>query len=88
MRFQLFSVFDAKARVYLAPFVARSAVDAKRQLEAAKADSSFMQTPVGQHPEDFELYQVGTFDDETGELEAHHGFVVHMNDIVTSTVRS
>lgn len=88
MLFNLFSVFDAKARVYLAPFVARSAVDAKRQLEAAKADPAFMQTPVGQHPEDFELYQVGTFDDETGIIDAHHGFIGRMSDIISSTVRS
>ena len=68
MRVQLFSIFDTKSRVYLAPFVARSAVDATRQISASFRDPQMRETPVGQHPDDFELFAVGGFDDETGEI--------------------
>lgn len=68
MIFQMFSVFDLKGKIFLAPFVSRSAVDAKRQIAASLADPNIMQTPVGQHPEDFALYRVGDFDDEYGKM--------------------
>lgn len=70
MRVQLYSIFDRKARVYLAPFVSRSETDAIRQISASFRDPQMRDTPVGQHPEDFSLTRVGAFDDETGQIEA------------------
>lgn len=66
MKVQLFSVYDRKASIYMAPFVARSTIDATRQIVASFKDPQMASTPVGQNPEDFELYHVGTFDDEAG----------------------
>lgn len=68
MKVHLFSIFDTKSRIFLAPFVARSQVDATRQIAASFRDPNMRETPVGQHPEDFELFLVGFFDDETGDL--------------------
>ncbi|AZL82705.1 nonstructural protein [Apis mellifera associated microvirus 4] len=68
MRVQLFSVFDTKSRIYLAPFVARSQVDATRQIASSFRDPQMKDTPVGQNPEDFELFLVGSFDDESGDM--------------------
>lgn len=35
------------------------------------------------HPEDFELYEVGTFDDQTGKLEAKEPeLIVRLKDLV------
>lgn len=65
---QLFSVYDRKAAIYLAPFVARSEVDAMRQISASFKDQAMQQTPIGQHPEDFDLYHVGAFDDDIGGI--------------------
>lgn len=70
MKFILFSILDGKAGVFLQPFVARSDVDAKRQLSAAFKDPQFMQTPAGAYPQDFALYELGQFDDEFGTISA------------------
>lgn len=69
MRVLLFSIFDRKANIYLAPFVARSETDAVRQVSASFRDPQMRDTPVGQHPEDFDLRFIGVFDDETGRVE-------------------
>lgn len=68
MKVELFSVYDRKASIYMAPFVARSTIDATRQIVASFKDPQMANTPVGQNPEDFDLFHVGSFDDESGAL--------------------
>lgn len=68
MRFQLFSIRDNKAGCFLAPFVARTDVDAQRQLTAGFRDPRMKETPVGQNPGDFDLYSLGSFEDDSGEI--------------------
>lgn len=68
MNVQLFAIYDRKASIYMAPFVARSTIDATRQIVASFRDPQMRDTPVGQHPEDFDLFHVGSFDDETGRI--------------------
>lgn len=68
MRVQLFAIHDRKTFVYLSPFASRSQVDAIRQIKSSFKDPAMLETPVGQHPEDFDLYHVAAFDDETGEI--------------------
>ena len=59
------SVLDVKAKAFLQPFfVANSSMAIRSFGDAvnnAKPDNNFYQ-----HPEHFRLYQLGTFDDETG----------------------
>lgn len=69
MRVQLFSIFDRKTKCFLAPFVARTETDAVRQITQSLRDPQMRETPVGQHPADFNLARVGAFDDETGQIE-------------------
>lgn len=66
MKFNLYSLHDRTGAVYLAPFVARSDIDAARNIRASKADPQLQSTPVGQNPSDFFLARVGSFDDDTG----------------------
>lgn len=68
MKVLLFAIYDRKASIYMAPFVARSTIDATRQIAASMRDPQIKETPVGQHPEDFDLFHVGGFDDESGVL--------------------
>ncbi|WNK14722.1 MAG: nonstructural protein [Microvirus sp.] len=70
MNFQLFSIFDMKAGVFLSPFVSRSETDAERQISSSLRDPGIKDTPVGQNPEDFALYKIGKFDDELGRIES------------------
>lgn len=60
------SVFDKKAEVYGGVYLARSiAVGARMFTDTILSGPD---TVIRQHPEDFVLCQVGTFDDVTGEL--------------------
>ena len=70
MKVVLFSIRDTKAGCYLSPFVSRSQVDALRQITASLRNPDVLQTPLGQHPADFELFSVGYFDDESGHISA------------------
>jgi len=59
----LFAIFDVKMRLFMSPYCGRNVDSALRQF------SDMCNNPNNQlarHPEDFELYEVGTFDDATG----------------------
>ena len=67
MILKVFSVFDSKLQVFNTPFFSRSAADASRSFSDLVRDG---RTTVGQHPDDFFLYEIGQYTDETGELVA------------------
>lgn len=73
MKFQLFSVYDAKGEVFLSPFVARSEVEMRRMLTESFRDRNFVETPAGRYPQEFVVYRVGTFEDDFGKLEPADG---------------
>lgn len=59
------AIKDTAARVYGIPFVVQAAAQAVRSLrdEVNNKDSS---SDVARHPADFELYEIASFDDDTG----------------------
>lgn len=63
----VFAVRDNKAGMYHVPFCAQNAVIAARMLNQAVNDPN---TQLSMFPEDFDLFQVGEFDDVAGKLEA------------------
>jgi len=64
---KLFSVRDIKGYSFAAPMAIPSVGIAKRSfLEACAAPSG----PLYKYPEDYQLYQVGEFDPNCGELKA------------------
>lgn len=65
MKLNIYSVHDRKAAVFARPFIAPNDGMALRSFAAAKLDPS---TELAKFPEDFSLYLLGSFDDETGEL--------------------
>lgn len=67
MIYKVFSVKDLKAAAFAPPFFLHREEVALRTFRDAVADPSH---PMHAHPEDYELYVVGTFDDETGILSA------------------
>lgn len=70
MKLVIVSVLDSGAQAYSVPqFVAHRGV-ALRSFRDACNDKS---CPFGQHPEDYELYEIGWFDDQVGEV--HCGVV-------------
>lgn len=62
---KLYSIFDAKANTFCAPFECVSNGVAIRQLMDLVSDAK---TTVSKYPEDFSLYFVGDFDTDSGAL--------------------
>ena len=60
-----YSIKDAKANVFSAPFFSINDKTAQRSFEQAKNDSN---TTINQNPEDYSLYRLAQFDDQSGEL--------------------
>lgn len=62
----LFCVHDRAASTFFPPFAVPAVGVAHRDFadQANNKDS-----PISAHPEDYELWYVGTFDDRTGEIE-------------------
>ena len=67
MKVSIYAVYDVASGVYDGPFpgVADGAVIRDFTDMCKKGDSK-----MGQHPEDFTLFKVGTWNDGTGEVEA------------------
>lgn len=63
---KLFSVYDKKAEAYLQPIMANTIGEVKRQFMDIVNDGK---SPFGKHPEDFELYHIGEWDDNTGRYK-------------------
>lgn len=63
----LFAVYDLKAKHFWPPYVSVTAATGIREFGDLVASE---RTPLGKHPEDYVLYQVGTFDDVQGVVES------------------
>lgn len=66
MLLNIFSVYDAKVEAYMQPFFSRSTGEAVRSFQDISSDPNHM---ISKHPEDFFLYHLGTFDDQTSVIE-------------------
>ncbi len=70
MRLRAFSIFDQKAKAYMAPYFFGEVGQSTRAFTDMVNDPDHL---LGKHPEDYVLYEVGQFDDSTGKLEAYDG---------------
>lgn len=70
---QLFSIRDTKAEAFNRPFTSQNPAMAMREIQTAVNQSD---NPMKTYAEDFALYLVGEFDEQTGNLtgmmEPHH----------------
>ncbi len=62
-----FTIYDAKAKAHLPPFFLPQVGQATRHFTDACNDPKTM---FSQHPEDYHLNEVGSFDDDTGLFQA------------------
>ena len=74
MKLKAFALLDAKVGAFAAPFFFPHVGYAARACADLGADLS---TTVGRHPADFVLYEIGEFDDQTGELRRLDVLVSH-----------
>lgn len=65
MKHQIIAVFDRGIQAYMRPFTTPHRNAALRSFtdEANREDSE-----ICKHPEDYDLYQVGEFDENTGQI--------------------
>lgn len=64
----IFTVYDSKVESYQPPFTAQHKGYALRDFERASNDSS---TSIGQYPSDYTLFEIGTFNTQTGKITQH-----------------
>lgn len=62
---KMYSVRDSKAQAFLQPFFSSADGAALRALSDAVTDGK---SQLSHHPEDYILYAVGSFDDNSGEI--------------------
>jgi len=66
MKYFVMSIFDTAAQAYAQPFYAPAEQVAIRGVKDMLSGDS----QLAKHPEDFELYRLGMFDDNTGEFSS------------------
>lgn len=66
MIIKLFSVYDSKAKAYMTPFCRPATGLAIRDFIDVVND---VKSTISRYPEDFSLFEIGFFDDNTGELD-------------------
>lgn len=65
MKLKMYTVYDSKAEAYKTPFFMQTKGLALRSWEDTVNDQ---QTTFYKHPGDFTLFEVGEYDDQTGEV--------------------
>jgi len=66
MMVQIFSIYDSKAGAYTQPFFAVNSRVAVRMFSHLANDPKHA---FGMNPEDFTLFELGCFDDQTGKID-------------------
>lgn len=64
---KVFSIKDTKLGVYMQPFQLQHTGQALRTFEDIARDEK---STIYKHPSEYTLYQIATFDDETGEYKS------------------
>jgi hypothetical protein len=67
MRLNTYSIYDSAAKCYQRPFFAGQDGEALRMF--GDLANGLNDTPIGQHPEHFHLYRIGTYDDQTATIK-------------------
>lgn len=65
MVLKVYSIRDSKGEKYFPPFYKTTHGEAERDFTTAARDAK---STISLYPEDFDLYYLGTYDDESGKL--------------------
>lgn len=68
MKMEMFSVYDSKTELFMRPWFAINVASAQRTFNDEANDKS---SPLSKHPEDYTLYHIGTFQDDTAMVVCH-----------------
>lgn len=78
MQLRMFSIFDSKVQTFNSPWFMLTAGAALRAFADMRDDPNTM---IHKHPGDYTLFEVGVFDQWTGEFVPHEALVNHGNAI-------
>lgn len=78
MRMQIFAIYDHVARTYTTPFFQHNKEMAIRAFGNMTSND---QTQYGQNPEDYTLWHIGEYDDETADITPMKDNLIH-GDII------
>lgn len=67
MELKIYSIRDSKGEIYKSPFYKTTHGEAERDFHTIVNNKD---TLVAQYPEDFDLYHIGTFDDNNGKIRS------------------
>lgn len=70
MLLQVYTIFDSAAKCYQRPFYCQADGEALRAFVDLAEDKEH---PVGKHPEDYSLWRIGSYNDNSGLLIAPEG---------------
>lgn len=68
MLHKIFTVYDSKSEVYSKPFMLKTKGEAMRGFVDVSNDK---ESAIGQHPEDYSLFEIGEFDDGSANIVNH-----------------
>lgn len=80
MILKMYSIYDIKGQLYAPPYFANNIGSATRMFDGACRDPN---TQLAKYPEDFRLFELGEFDDNTGRFTCpdQPTFVIGASDI-------
>lgn len=67
MQLKIFSIRDSKGEVFNTPFYQKTHGEAERNFRQLLSDEKSL---VSKYPDDFDLYYLGTYDDQTGKFNS------------------
>jgi len=65
MQLKIFSIRDQKSEVFNQPFLKKTHGEAERDFRSVVNDDK---STINKYPEDFDLYYIGDYDDNSGKL--------------------
>ena len=68
----MFSVYDAKAKAYLPPFILPEIGQATRTFGDCVNNKEHQ---FGAHPSDYSMFKIGTYDDAKGKVDPCHELI-------------
>lgn len=67
MELKMYSIRDAKGEIFHPPFYKKTHGEAERDFATLCRDEK---STIWQYPDDFDLYYVGVYDDQTGKIQS------------------
>lgn len=73
MKYLICSIYDSGTEAYMRPFLVQATGQAMRLFSDLVVDETH---DIGKHPEFYSLFEIGTFNDSSAEIEPHEPVVI------------